>query len=71
MPAKRASFLLEQGWEPVQESVRKDRVPITMWRDPLLTRHAGGWTEHKVLWPHEAEFRADMRLAVVRSVMED
>lgn len=62
MPARRASFLLGQGWEPVQEPVRDGRFSIVMWKDPLST---------KVLWPHEAEFRADMRLAVIRSVMED
>ena len=70
MPAQRTDFLLRQGWEPVEERIRKDGIPIIMWRDPLPTKHAAGWSEHKVLWPHEAEFRADMRLTIVRSVME-
>jgi hypothetical protein len=63
--AKRVSFLIEQGWEPVQER------QITMWRDPHPSPRPGGGTRHQVLWPHEAEFRADCRVALVRRVMED
>lgn len=70
-PSFRTDFLVRNGWEPVQEPVRAGGHRITMWRDPLSTPAPGGGTRQKVLWPHEAEYIADRRAHLVRSVMED
>jgi hypothetical protein len=67
----RADFLIRNGWEPVHVPIHKGTYRITMWRDPLPTLAPGGGTHHRVLWPHEAEFRAERRIFLVRRVMED